>query len=921
MKLFRTLFVLALGGPLPALLGGGCADTPVAAPIRALQSAGPVAFVCLGAPSAALEHSIDDCGRARVETPEDFSIPHLYALVTQPHTGEVAVIDLTTRSRPLVDQNPSIPGSNFLPVGAIPTDIVATPGGTATFVTSAETGFEAIYALPSELIRGSSARLTSWPSCALPATPGAMVLLLDPADAEGDVRPRCDEDYGAAEVDAGCEGQAHCHGDLVADALRAGRPGRYKLAVTLPDEGGVAIIDAQDILDQEAGARGPCPIDRWLPLDVSEAPPPAPPAPPAEACVPNEAESDPFAQAFTSRPAGLATDGNRLYVADRGAPLIHRLDLPTPCEPQFLPPLFATSVEEPSRDVRTSKVAVSPKTLDLEQFLYAIDDTDGSIMVFDVSDGAAERTPLHRPRPEQNPFQPPDRIRYHSPPREIVITQVLADQVVGETGSTIPVRCDPVTDGPGAAYRTTPSFNAGAGPTRLRGVFAFALLVSGDLVVIDLDDYDAPCRGPRDQSLARGCEEPLASDLHTSNEFSCRTVSPHEARSNSYLVTVEGVVNREPGVTALPVLFASDGTVLQLDEDNILAPRMRAWSPEAGYDLSLVVGSSRRDLQDDSGLLIVSGGADPTEHTLAMKLEDPRAHILSQNWTVVFEGGIPGFASRFAELVDLGGGDFQLREVTSAFCDRGVQPQQAIVDRLLAEGVTPSEAASRGAALADYVQIASEPPVVTDPYWGSQSACNFNACQQAYGTIDVPTTGRDFRIVEATQDTLTLVRRGSAPSQDVKCCFPAVVEFRVRTGNQWIVFGDQVGFLHAMAESEAGTCRPSCDPTRALRQGRVLEAPIDMAQPVAAGDPSAFENPFFRFAIYSGASERDMRFTFATQSSFVPLTRTMVTDNPDVQPVAARFLPQTGELVISDGSLEGLVLMDLAALAITRKYH
>src|SRR5690606_13306671 len=106
---------------------------------------------------------------------------------------------------------------------------------------SAETGYEAIYALPSDMIRGSSPRLTSWPSCALPTAPDAMVLLVDPADAAGEVRPRCDEPYGAADVDAGCEGEAHCHGDLVAAAARAGTPGRYKLAVSLPGAGGIAI--------------------------------------------------------------------------------------------------------------------------------------------------------------------------------------------------------------------------------------------------------------------------------------------------------------------------------------------------------------------------------------------------------------------------------------------------------------------------------------------------------------------------------------------------------------------------------------------------------------------------------------------------------------------------------------------------------
>ncbi|HHH11135.1 MAG TPA: hypothetical protein ENK23_03575, partial [Sorangium sp.] len=272
---------LFLGAVL--LWGAACTTAPQNTQLRALQSSGPSAFVCLGKPDQALAgmaRPLTECSRARTETPTDFSIPHLYALITQPLTGEVAVVDLTTKTNALIDQDAAVPGASFLPVGALPSDIVATPGGSATFVANAQANFEGIYALPSNMLRASGARLTSWPSCRLPAAPEHLVLLVDPVDDNDQQRPSCDAAYGAPDETASCRGEPHCHGDLALDAASVHTPGRYKLAVTLPSEGGIAIVDAQALLDQEAGAAQPCRIERWLPLQV-ELPPPLPQPPPS----------------------------------------------------------------------------------------------------------------------------------------------------------------------------------------------------------------------------------------------------------------------------------------------------------------------------------------------------------------------------------------------------------------------------------------------------------------------------------------------------------------------------------------------------------------------------------------------------------------------------------------------------------------
>jgi hypothetical protein len=111
---------------------------PINASVRALERSGTVAFVCLGAPGEGSARPLDDCDESLFDRVDDFGeegrSPHLYALVTQETRGEVALVDLSTGSDSLLDQDPSTPGDSFLPVGARPVSILATPGGTAAFV-------------------------------------------------------------------------------------------------------------------------------------------------------------------------------------------------------------------------------------------------------------------------------------------------------------------------------------------------------------------------------------------------------------------------------------------------------------------------------------------------------------------------------------------------------------------------------------------------------------------------------------------------------------------------------------------------------------------------------------------------------------------------------------------------------------------
>ena len=269
---------------------------------------------------------------------------------------------------------------------------------------------------------------------------------------------------------------------------------------------------------------------------------------------------------------------------------------------------------------------------------------------------------------------------------------------------------------------------------------------------------------------------------------------------------------------------------------------------------------------------------------------------------------MPRFNDVFAQLVEDGDG-FVLSEAGVGFCTRGIMSQRAFAAQLEAEGQSPEAAL----AIADYIQIKSSFPVEADPYWTQQNECTFNGCQAQYGNADAPLEPRDLRIVEASEDSLQLVPRAAGGTPRLKCCFPGVVEFRVRTGNQWTVVGDRIGFMHSVTTTDEGLCRPSCDPTLATLNGRAFEA--------TAEADNTFGNPFFGFVINSSGSSRDMHFEFSTRGAFDPLSLSVVTNNPDVQPTNVRYLTSTGELVVSDGSLQGITLLDLNALVVTRQYQ
>ena len=798
-----TASTLVAGAGLAA--APGCQTQPTEASLRALEQSGRVTFVCLSDPadgSVALplkrcrniraSHACDYAdatatgttttgsggeggaggeGGGASSAPQTPKIPHLYALVTQTFRGEIAVIDMTTSGGDyLIDQDPSVPGPSFLPVGASPVGLVSTPGSTATFVTSGEVGREGIYVIPSgRMLRSRSKaskaectvvepdglpppRLSSWPSCALPGQPGEPILINDPTDAQGFERASCDADHADpdAEItdDQGVKHPEwrdafHPHG-----VLRDEGAGRQKLVVPLPTLGGIAVMDAQRLLDGYAtplptgqpppeelppstGVFASCPIERWIPLD-SDVPIVAPPPPQVGPACATPVVAEPGAVTGQPTPAGMAFAGDTLYVADLTLPLIHRLAMDSPCEPVPLPSLLPTSLEQPGRVVTTSRLAATPRpTARLQRFLYANDVGEDTVMVFDISDGATSLTPMVASHPEWTPTQPRDRLRFVSTPRDIVIvSRDVPDNIPGGDVAPEGVFCDPDPDlkacttataacDLGTLYRPASDLSSGAGPYKLRGTFAFVLLTNGQVQVVDIEDLDGPCRTPAEWDTLSGCDFPTCTKASPTcpGNFECPPFGEGEPDD-----AVHTCAQETGSDGALKLFQGSDELTCNAVAPN--APRSAEYvlaTSTTGNNLPGILSSPllfdqsgaqvtgdnpasprlRATLPVDGGAPILSvngnltainpdgsipskGTVGTTDHAVAMNLEDPRAHLVNQTWFITFEGALPRFGTVAAELRSEGDGA-GLYDSSARYCEGGVQSRQALQGRFQAE--------------------------------------------------------------------------------------------------------------------------------------------------------------------------------------------------------------------------------------------
>jgi hypothetical protein len=815
---------------------------------------------------------------------------HLYAMVTQSARGEVAVVDLTAGY--VIDGDHSTPGINFIPVGAIPTDVAVAPDGQVAYVAAAEVNKPAIYAIASRNILGDSQvysqssrglpvadappppTLPSLPVCALDQAPGAMVVVPHVDTSDAGAAPT----YELAVVLPGDGAGRKARLVTIDPAPFIRGAGLDASAGTTYPPGALAkCVLTSDITLEDTLPAPPASVVPWndgikYPGTAPEAPPfpllcpggpdAGPPAPVdggttdggatdggaseagSDAGAPVDAGSPDSGSDAGSNDAGdggpldfgpglrphgtsIARDGTTVYIGDDGLPLIHVLDLSKAGSPKELPPLVATSLLDTVRKVEVGDIAVSPTTSDYKKFLYAVDKKDGSIMVFDVADlPTAPRGPLVRPHAELNPFQAPDRILFNAPVaavsfvrHDFPLTHVCDTPVSNARGGLLcnpnpnagPNVGEPASDqGAGMCYRANIASSdvPALAPTRLRGIFAFATLSNGNMVALDVDDWDAPCRRPDPMNASNipnaiTPPEPAVSgpnDLDpyhvpsafqgTAGETSAKVSqesffpvsAPNRPRSLYFLRSDSVTGVHAPQLNGIPQLFSQNSAVPTVGGPGLVNPVMLATSTNLA-DPSLA-STALTPLDPDptkrNPASISTLPNDAANHTPSVRFswEDPQVH-LDQDWTVTYEGTLPSFDGKVlaTDITTIDGYKTLLLPNTSAlFCRKGIEDYRIGTARAaaLASEMTkfsipvPTALAS---TLTDYVQFSDEILDPGDPYWaeannecwsGDLAAASpqvrHDACTSQFGAAADQSPQRDFPILEAYDDRLVLGR-------------------------------------------------------------------------------------------------------------------------------------------------------------------
>lgn len=873
----------------------GCSQNNASLATANLLAVDDMALLCVESDSSSRVYV--ERGRPLEECAEStYSKRRLIALATQRETGEVAVLDASSCGFPsangqspcsatLVDVERTQPGLNFLPVGGEPVGIVSTPGGTASFVAVAEAGKTGIFGLPSTCIgvrehqTGEDAKavrdIRTWPACRLPVAPGTIAMFRD----QSGIETRCGGAPDAVLVNPECP----------ADLGPEERNGRLKLAVTLPDLGQLWTFDAQEILDRAPGSYSECIAEVKVTL-ASERPSQL--TQPVPADLSSEAKVYEVPQgSFVSTPTDIAADINashgQMYVADRTAPVIHQLDTRDACEVVEVGALYPLSYSEPTAVVGTRRVALSPVVDSGARYVYAVEEstraTSGSVMVFDVSPSGPQRTPLVLQHAPVVPDQLPDRVGVGAEVSDLEFFFRDAE-VVDQNGVTSSgIRCEPSPEGDdsaGALFRPTTS--GGAEPIQLRGLFAMASLHNGYLALIDVDDYDAPCRRP--SAIGRGDENPPVGCATDSEQFagtaieqlnddevtrvtgeqSCHVVQPHRVRARS--LYTEGV--GAPRLRAFPRLRSDEGTSLLVDQSakGLEHPRMLAPFAQSGR---LVVGTSvyTTDGADGSDLEVHPGRNEGSN--LLLPVSEPRSYSKHTGLGAITYEGVLGSATQ-ARVDLVTGGDYPRKPVTGVvdsrrygvldsgpgalLCSLGLEDSTTIAERASALQQT-SDAASAELPAAqysarfasyygDYVELLEPLLADTHEYWdGDGKACGERyrgegidgrrACELTFGVNAEGQSERDFRIVRAFDDQLLVEPRNygsegerTALLELFGCCFPDATWFVPRASHQW-VYREASTLSHAIDVGPSGECVRSNASYRSRLDFRAFEVSCD----------------------------------------------------------------------------------------------
>ncbi len=965
MRRISRFFPVSVG----ALLVSSCASSTAPEPVRSFDRPDALDAICVqtaGADGTALAsvlaRPIADCPALPSTTasaPAVSPLPSLrpMVLVSQLGRGEVSVVDLAAAA--VLDADRGTPGLNAIPSAPLPTAIrVSTDAQTVYLASGAPRGF-GIYALPSTtLLRhamtgsGAPVALPDWVGCTLPERPVAI------------------ESMGAESLFVLTSGGDGVDAKLLQLSTLpfSGKGDAPYVAGQLPAcrllsataLGGVGAAGFRAIL-WPASMSGERLSTSTLPL--------------GEPAVCTELPRVGFVSESAAVVATLMRkDGDRVYIGERSRAVVHVVDVSSG-SPRLVQQLqFASELT----GSWASDIAISPMTRDNKRFAYVVDGRDGAIAVFDLSDTAAILAPSKRPRAEAAPTQRADRIRLAAPALRVSFfaRDWMADGVqrpVSDARNAVLCTNNPSQAGSlGASYQDNGNFGAAPlGPTRMRGVFAAVALTNGDVVFVDVDDWDEACRRPQDLSASARVNAfgdsqsdennnpwgvARAASGAASEEWFYPAVVPHRVRSAYKLRVSETDGTHAPSLTGAPSLSLSGQPLpvsgAQALEQPTMLPTKTDLSDPGWKNFA---PSAETEVSDP---LTMTPGSEIAIPRVRVSWDDPSVH-LNQSWSVVYEGVLPGLATVSGTVVSAPNARLRLETGAPGFCAYGVedfalgQERAARGDAEVARlGLTSAEYAGR---VGDYVRITSDLLPASDMYWsvpGDSQSCwggnetaagRFQMCDATFSAADANAWTRDLPVLEAYDDHLVLGQyMYSAPDQGrshrvalslsnsfadrVRCCFHGQLNVSVRAGGEWLANGSASGMLHHVEKSAGGRCTLACQADRRLADARTLSVPRPPSGtfvPPGLLSALAFRNPMFSFVMYAPQTapvQRDSTWRFDMRGGFVPLGFGLPAKlgTAAINLRALEMYPSLGEFVALDASSQGLVFVRLDTLTQAR---
>lgn len=811
---------------LAALAGASlaCSTTAVVNTTNNVLRATDVAFVCLDVQADPLglvrPLPLSRCG-LNSDNSSATGSARLHALMIQQTRGELAVVDLAaTSGTALLDNSPSSPGFSFQPTLALPTALAVDVRGDGDPNAAAPPVVWVASASAHKIQRIDARGLRKDPTVAAPLLTGSF-------DVDG--APR----------------------DLAIDSVA----GRRVLYASLPDRGAIAVYDVTD-------------PSNVTPLG-------------AVTLNPGAAQGD---GGVAARPSTLALDPrtHRLYVGDDGAAVVHALEGFPLREVATIPFGVRTRSLALTGWARAGRAGCSasadPDHCGFAQYLYGVSTEDGSVHVWDLARGAAVR-PNRMPSPNPlgrrlDPTQPEDRVALPAPAMALVamntpeydeVTDPL-DPSRAIVNAAVPCEAGPCTSG------VTPA------PTVLRGAFVGALLRTGELAIIDLDDYDAACREVSCGTNGATTRTPYRHIRHAPRASVALTEAPKVSALPVFAAPVQG------GGQNAPVTEASISPVIACE-----ATRTRGRAQSCAEGSSFGVELTHTDVDAASG----GSRARVVDAYLAR----------NEAWTFTWEGVIPGLDQAGGAL-SAADGMIRLDAPGAVFCVRGALAQAEARDTVTLVGETAPLARDRA------------------------------RCADLFGSGALP-LNREFVVESAYQDHLVLRPTAAATPELVAQCFPQATRFQVRASGQWVATGNRSGFLHAVRAGAEGRCE--LDPERVATfdgyasrcvdarfasstaarcpPGRGCNGAVSASGEVSAVSTPVFANPFFCLQLFPAIAQpspgrfvaeqiaRDATIAFAIGGAYEPL----LSNDAGNLPLSARYLPSIGRLYVVDTSVSGLI--------------